>query len=147
MGESGADPKARRNRRIIWGAAILLAVAALTAVALYVTGEPWFCATCHEMQPTVAGWRQGTHAKFSCFACHSEPGPVGYLKAHVGDGLRDVYVHFTRRPERVQTSNVPPRRCLRCHDKDFGTDKLPPDHPAKTADCGECHRDSIHGQR
>jgi hypothetical protein len=126
------------------GAVVLVA---LIGVALWWTGEPSFCARCHEMQAPVNAWTQGTHAKQSCFACHSDPGVVGYLKAHVGDGLRDVWVHFTRRPSEITSANVPPSRCLACHANPTGkTPQIPPppDHPERTANCPDCHGDSIH---
>ena len=141
------DDRARRTRLLLILGGVVLVGVALLAVALEVTARPDFCASCHEMQPVVAAWRQGSHAKFGCLECHADPGPAGYFKAHVLDGLRDVYVHVTNPPDRITKSYVPPSRCLRCHDKDFGTEKLPPDHPPKTAYCPECHRDAIHGAK
>lgn len=148
--EEGARAPERRSRGKLW---IWLAVGAVflvafTGLALYFTGEPEFCRSCHEMEPAVDGWRAGTHAEVSCFDCHSDPGIIGYLEAHVGDGLRDVWVHFTERPERVQDSNVPIPRCLACHEEAFAEDsvELPQDHPPKTEYCPECHRESIHGE-
>jgi hypothetical protein len=149
-------PGGRRPAFWIWTSVIAVVVVGVVVGVFWVTGEPWFCATCHEMQPEVKGWEAGTHKEVSCFACHSEPGLIGYLKAHVGQGLQDVWVHTTSPPAKiVPTPNaVPPERCLACH-TDTKHDNVPafpsaaefPNHPPKTADCPECHRDQIHGPK
>lgn len=144
------------TRTWLWTAVATLGVIGLILVGLYVTGEPAFCASCHEMQPEVNGWRAGTHKEVSCFACHAAPGVVGYLRAHVGEGLHDLWVHFTRRPDKIvaTTNAVPPSRCLACHSDAPQGDtpafpKAPefPDHPGKDASCPDCHRDQIHGPK
>lgn len=142
MTERPSTP-ARKRRLAVWLA--VTAVAATTFVGLFwYTGTPPFCGTCHEVAPSVAGWRKAVHHEISCFDCHAEPGLVGYLKAHVVDGVRDVWTHFTERPDRVTDSYVPPRRCLRCHEDAYREDGLPRDHPPRTEYCPECHRDSTH---
>jgi nitrate/TMAO reductase-like tetraheme cytochrome c subunit len=151
------EPGTRRRPAFwIWLAVGVVAFVAVVAVIFYVTGEASFCGSCHEMQPEVNGWRAGTHKDVSCFACHSDPGVIGYLKAHVGDGLRDVWVHFTQRPETIVVKGqiIPQSRCLACHgDKAqgkapaFPTPQTVFDHPDRTSYCPECHRDSIHGKK
>jgi hypothetical protein len=100
------------------------------------------------MAAPVAAWRQGTHASVDCMGCHSDAGVVGYLQAHVGDGLRDVWVHYTAPPSQITTAVMPPSRCLKCHTASppKGTPEFPtnPDHPADTAFCPECHGSQIH---
>jgi len=137
----------KRSRRRLW---ILIAVfvllVGLTVAAFEVTSQPFFCAQCHEMQPAVAGWREGNHEEFSCFACHSDPGVVGYLKAKIVDGLwRDVRIHLLNPPEQVADSFVPNRRCLRCHGDEFEDEEFLDFHPTGPEEyCPECHRDEIH---
>ncbi|HEY3317965.1 MAG TPA: NapC/NirT family cytochrome c [Coriobacteriia bacterium] len=140
----------------IWTAVVAAAILGVMLLALYFTGEPSFCGSCHEMKPEVNGWRAGTHKEVSCFACHSNPGAIGYLQAHVGDGLRDVWVHFTRRPDKIVVNSpiVPQSRCLACHAETpkgkapvYPTQQAHPDHPPKDSNCTECHRDKIHGEK
>ncbi len=144
----------RRPAFWIWAAVAALAVAGGIVLGLYFTGEPSFCSSCHEMRPEVNGWRAGSHSEVSCFACHSNPGLLGYFKAHVVDGLRDVWVHFTQHPQKIVPTGeiVPPSRCEACHSlhpkgkaPPFPTAPEFPDHPDMKSDCAECHRDQIHG--
>lgn len=139
------EPRPSRTRLWIW-LAVAGALVVLLGVALEVTGQPWFCGTCHEMKPDYEGWRDGNHVEDAvCMDCHADPGIVGYFKAHVVAGARDVYVHFIKGPPAtMKTTTVPPARCLVCHDKDFGSSDFPSDHPPKTEYCPECHRDEIH---
>jgi hypothetical protein len=135
----------------IWLAALLAAVA-LVVVALEVTGQPWFCGTCHEMKPAYEGWVDSAHTAndddpaADCMDCHADPGIVGYFEAHVVAGLRDVYVHFIAGPpEQVADSYVPNSRCFKCHDEQFDDEEFLDDHPTGRDEyCAECHRDEAH---
>lgn len=141
------DERGRRRRTTIWIAVGVFALV-LLGVALYATGEPSFCGTCHEMKPAVAGFESAPHAKLkSCFPCHAEPGPIGYLKAHIGDGLRDVYWHFTKRPDVAHGAKVPRQRCLACHADKFKDQSFVDAHPgSEQAYCPRCHRHQMHSQ-
>lgn len=150
MAEGATRDPGSRRKPIIWLAVGAVVLVAFIGVALYWTGEPEFCGSCHEMGPAVEGWEAGTHEEVSCFACHSDPGAIGYLEAHVVDGLRDVWIHFTERPERVmEARRVPVSRCQACHDQPSGeTPPFPaddPNHPPLDSHCGECHRGTTHG--
>ncbi len=130
---------------------MLLAMALVVAVLLLVisleaTSQPAFCEQCHEMEPAVAGWRRGTHSDVSCFACHSDPGIIGYLKAKIVDGLwRDVRIHLTNPPKQVAESFVPIPRCMACHADEFREKSFLDIHPTGPDEyCPECHRDTIH---
>ena len=137
------DSRARRRWTILVVVAVV--VLAVFGVSLWVTGEPWFCASCHEMTPTVDAWVTAPHHKYSCFACHSNPGPFGYLRAHIGDGLRDVYVHWTNPPELATGAVVPNTRCLRCHQKEFNSADFTNVHPVgPDTYCPRCHRHQAH---
>lgn len=128
--------------------AIVLGVLVLLGVALEVTGQPWFCGTCHEMKPAYNGWVDGSHhvdERADCMDCHADPGLVGYFNAHVVSGLRDVYVHFIAgAPDVVTKSHVPQARCLKCHEKKFEDPQFASNHVPKTEYCPDCHRNQIH---
>ncbi|MBE0475820.1 MAG: NapC/NirT family cytochrome c [Coriobacteriia bacterium] len=156
--EPGAGRPATWGRGLlIWlGVGVLLI--ALVGGGFYVTEQPRFCSgrVCHEMGPSYDAWARSPHPEVGCTECHAAPGPVGFLKAHVVDGLRDVWVHVTERPDRItEASPVPGSRCLhRCHREQFEAfergarraveNPLPARHPDRGSDCAECHYDEIH---
>lgn len=138
---------AERDRTRLWIGLGVAAVAliGLTWVALELTARPSFCASCHEMRSSVQGWREGSHAENDCLDCHADPGVVGYLEAHVADGLRDVWIHFTQRPDTIRIpAEMSPARCLRCHEDEYRDEEVPSDHPDRDSDCTECHGEGIH---
>lgn len=151
--DSDIDERRPRRRKLLWiWLAVFLAVAALIVVALEITGQPWFCGSCHEMKPAYDGWVDGAHTEddedvaADCMDCHADRGIVGYFHAHVVLGLRDVYVHFLGdRPEQVADSFVPESRCLVCHGEQFEDEEFLDDHPTDEDEyCAECHRDEAH---
>lgn len=143
-------------KRPSWVRWAVIGVAVIAVLGLVYAGWVWtatpaFCGSCHEMQAMYAGWQQSPHhaaaPKVTCLGCHSDPGFLGELKAHVVDGGHDLYVHVTRNPQSITTTAVvPPSRCLACHDNAFapGADVLPADHPPKTAYCPNCHASDSH---
>lgn len=140
---------------LVWGGVAVSLVAAI-GLGFWVTEQPVFCGrVCHEMAPQYDGWLASPHPDVRCLACHAEPGPIGFLEAHVVDGARDVWVHFTQRPERITGgAHVPPPRCLECHadqfdaaqrgDGDEEEHPLPENHPDRDSECPDCHYDEIH---
>lgn len=140
-----AAPK-RKKRLYIW-LGVLLAVAVIAVAALEYTSSPGFCASCHEIEPSVEGWRASVHAQedaATCLDCHADPGFVGEMVAHIG-GLQEAYVHLTVQPEAEDISGlVPAERCLECHEDAWADEAFAADHPTKEAPCAVCHRDSMH---
>src|SRR5918994_7087221 len=71
----------------------LLGLAAWGAVAY--TARPDFCASCHLMQTRYVSWKRSPHyAAATCIQCHSEPGLIGEVKAHL-NGTRYLWVILT----------------------------------------------------
>ena len=137
-----SSDNSKRRRLWIWVGA-LVAVIVVGFGAWEYTSSPGFCASCHEIKPSVDGWRESAHAEEAdCMDCHSDKGVVGEAIAHLG-GIQEAYVHFTERPDAGHIRGfVPAARCMVCH-KD-GWAELPEDHPTEEAPCGVCHRDSSH---
>ena len=100
---------------VVAGALTVLLIGSAIA-GVRVTSRPGFCLSCHEMQPLHGNWKRGSHAEVSCVECHVDATLSGQVTAKL-NGLRQVYVHFTRPVDlaKVQTS-VPSARCVRCHD-------------------------------
>lgn len=134
--------KKSSKKKWIWIGAIV-AVLILFVVAWEVTASAAFCATCHEIRPSVEGWRDSAHFKSAtCMDCHSDKGFIGEAVAHIG-GVQEVVMHVAESPgEEHIRGKVPAYRCLECHDNDW--DKLSADHPTKDSDCGVCHRETAH---
>ena len=164
MSESDAlepRPGGDRKKLYIW-LGILGVFLVIVAAGVYITEQSWFCGeVCHEMGPSYESWAASPHPNIRCVECHVEPGIAGWFEGHVQDGLRDVWLHFTERPDRVTMAPepIPPEQCLgECHGDQFdaaenaeetGEDDeaenaLPGNHPPRDSDCVECHYDEIH---
>ncbi|RUA12902.1 MAG: hypothetical protein DSY83_13215 [Flavobacteriia bacterium] len=120
-------------------------------------GSNQFCAyKCHQMSTRGATWRKSSHKEVKCITCHSEPGFVGEIKAHI-DGLnylksflKDTTTHSTifatkRNPARLKS-------CLYCHPAEKlqdETETIRMYHATHVVKekllCTDCHQDSIHG--
>ena len=120
-------------------------------------GSNAFCAyKCHQMSTRGATWRLSSHKDIKCITCHSEPGFIGEIKAHI-DGLhylksflKNTTTHGTiyatkRNPARLKS-------CLYCHPVDQlrdETEKLRMNHEQHIVKegllCTDCHQDAIHG--
>lgn len=141
--DSTASSKKRKPKRLwVWVGA-LLALVVVGFGAWEYTSTPAFCGSCHEIEPSVDGWRESAHADAAeCMDCHADEGLVGEAVAHLG-GLQEAYVHFSEGPEESDIRGmVPAERCMACHEDDWA--ELPEDHPTAEAQCGVCHRDSAH---
>ena len=138
---------------LILGAVLL---AGGTTGYIYV-GSDQFCAyKCHQMSTRGATWRLSSHKDVKCITCHSEPGVIGELKAHI-DGisyltsfLKDTTTHstvfaFRRNPARLKS-------CLHCHPAEKlqdETETIRMNHEQHVVKeqllCTDCHQDAIHG--
>lgn len=146
MAESseGSEPARQPKKATVWmwaGAALALVLVGVGAWTY--TSTPGFCSSCHEIAPSVEGWRESAHAgEATCMECHAEEGFVGEAIAHLG-GVQEAAVHFSESPKASDIrGEVPAGRCLRCHADEW--DELPAEHPTQEAPCGVCHRDSAH---
>jgi len=119
-----------------------------TAAYELVTDKPEFCATCHLMGTRYISHRRSAHGRAAvCMDCHSEPGGVGWLKAHIG-GARYLYAIATGSVQaRVIQTKVSSEACVKCHTS--GCARVPPGpHLPRIRDrddCTTCHgRAAVH---
>lgn len=140
---------------IIVSAALLIAV--FSVAMIEVTGQNFFCASCHEMNEYVATWKNTSHQDVSCKKCHIPSSGVELVKSKIG-ALKEVYYHLTADmdfDEIREGSNhhIPNERCQKCHKE---TEDLIIYHDLKIThkdhwelgiDCTDCHARVVHGPR
>ncbi|MCA9472368.1 MAG: NapC/NirT family cytochrome c [Nitrospirales bacterium] len=87
------------------------------AVAIPLTNDPAFCASCHTIKPAYDTWKASTHKEVTCVACHVRPGIQGFLEDKVLAGLEDVAITFFGTPTEYHNlqSHVASDVCLSCH--------------------------------
>jgi hypothetical protein len=152
------DPS-KRTRLIIWGGAGVLAIAALTIVALGVTSTYWFCAEgCHKVQDdTIIAFDGSSHAEVNCMACHM---PVGANPAvfmlHKMEALGELYLTVTNQfelplnPHNHVATEMPSDQCTQCHgpNREYtyanGILMNHDVHAEKEVDCTICHNRVAH---
>jgi cytochrome c nitrite reductase small subunit len=98
---------------------ITLAVLGLVAAAIAIplTNEPKFCASCHTIRPSYDSWITSSHKDVTCVACHVRPTFEGFVQDKVIKGLHDVWVTLTgtsKSPEDLHAT-VYSEMCLACH--------------------------------
>ncbi len=74
------SPTARRRLSRTAKVAVPIAILGIvllvvgTAGFVEVSSQPWFCGSCHIMQPYHASWEKSTHRDVPCIKCHIAPG-------------------------------------------------------------------------
>lgn len=142
-----------------FGAGLLFLLA--LSFAVHSTSETEFCGSCHEMKAHLRELEGSTHwinrsgSRTGCAECHISPGLGGIVKAKI-NGLSEVFIHFTGRPEgarwesrrselRARTiEELPQKNCTGCHRLD---DAKPSSREAEVAHatitqhtrCLDCH--------
>lgn len=146
-GASSPDATPRKKKRVYVWLGVVAAIGMIAFAALEYTSSPGFCASCHEIEPSVEGWRTSVHATTdaaTCLDCHADAGFIGEMVAHVG-GLQEAYVHISQKPEAQDIEGlVPAQRCLECHDDAWADEAFAAEHPTKDAPCAVCHRETSH---
>ena len=131
-------------------------IAGGTSGYMYI-GSNQFCAyKCHQMSTRGATWRQSSHKDIKCITCHSEPGFIGEVKAHI-DGIHylESFLKDTTRHGTIFATRRNPARlksCVYCHPVEKlqdETEEIRMYHEKHVAKekllCTACHRDAIHG--
>ena len=146
-----------RVPRAVWAIPVLVVVVVGVGVVaawevMNYTASPGFCATCHLMQTRYVSWQRSPHwEKATCIECHSEPGRLGELKAHLS-GTRYLYVMLTgEKTGPILRASVGSATCAQCHPANAlreGTATHPPFHGRhlrRGVECAACHAGLVHG--
>jgi hypothetical protein len=135
------DGRAHRwSARLAFVGGLLLVAAFLLIGWNKVAASPRLCATCHEMDTSVATSASSVHANVPCLACHTGPGVAGairYLPSFAREGAAKATGWDLAHD--VLTS----RPCESCHDDLRSTPALAAAHSGARA-CSSCHGDVAH---
>ena len=98
-------------------ATIVVAVAVGGAVAIPLTNQPTFCASCHTIKPAYDSWTMSSHRDVTCVDCHVRPGLTGFIEDKVMAGLEDVAITVFGTPTEPHNlqSHVQSSVCINCH--------------------------------
>ena len=104
-----------KTKKIIIIASLSIVLLGISAVVgMHYTSQPNFCASCHQINPSVVSWSVGPHKDVTCLKCHADPGTVGYVKRKVA-GLNEVYLQVTNQiPDKIE-AKTNPAACISCH--------------------------------
>jgi nitrate/TMAO reductase-like tetraheme cytochrome c subunit len=140
----------------------ILVVVAFAATLTYTSSPPFCGETCHWMSTRYVTWQHSTHGGVKCMDCHSEPGFVGEMQAHI-NGLRYLGPVITGElTEPIIKAEVSDASCNQCHEegenplwREFRiTSGVQPDafaqmvvhgaHLQGGARCMDCHENLVH---
>jgi cytochrome c nitrite reductase small subunit len=89
----------------------------LGGIAVPLTDQPQFCASCHTIAPSYESWTRSTHKGVTCTTCHVRPGIEGWIRDKVWTGMRDVAIYLFGTPTEPHNLRalVDSQICLGCH--------------------------------
>ncbi len=135
---------------------LVVAIVVVTPVggaALWISNQPVFCNSCHEMSMHYATWSQSAHSEVTCEECHVMPGAMNMFKTKLR-AIQQVRLHAGGD---VKTSviqgHVPDENCQHCHPE---TRELITYHGLKIThaahwdmglECTFCHDRVAHGPK
>ena len=93
---------------------ILITVGTVTFVQ--VSSQPWFCGSCHIMQPYYRSWTTSTHRNVPCIKCHIAPGIKAEAMTKI-QAANMVVKDFTGATTTRPWAEIEDASCLRsgCH--------------------------------
>ncbi len=74
-------PSSKAKRLIISASFATVLLGIFMVVGMHYTSQPNFCASCHQISPSVVSWSEGPHKDVTCLKCHADPGTVGMSSA------------------------------------------------------------------
>ncbi|HYG59528.1 MAG TPA: cytochrome c3 family protein [Symbiobacteriaceae bacterium] len=153
-----AEKRSRFKRFLRFaGPATPLVLAAIALLVIFGGGSamnyantPEFCSSCHSMAPLYDSWEVSPHAEaeVTCIECHSDPGALGELAAHV-KGIRMLYKTIAQiKPTLVMSHEIPNSSCEKCHamedEKAKGVKVSHQMHLSEGVSCQDCHFGLVH---
>ncbi len=98
---------------------VFIFVVVFSVVAVEVTSTPWFCNSCHIMNPFYDNWVSSDHNEVSCIECHLQPGFTNYVKGKI-NGMAQSVDCMVGRIGTKPNAMVHDSSCLRskCHSSD-----------------------------
>jgi len=125
-------------------------VVAASVTLDYATSRPGFCRVCHEMGFYYDTWHVSAHSGMTCLACHSRPGPAGFVDTKVR-ALRESVMHFHGdfAVPIITNARVKNAECLACHrDAPSMPDRRRSAahglHEQRRVLCADCHNRLVH---
>ncbi len=107
-----------RAGRIFVPVAILAIIVAVVGTVgfVQVSSQPWFCNSCHIMQPYYESWTESSHRDIACIRCHIAPGIKAEAMTKV-QAANMVVKYFTGAYGTRPWAEVEDASCLRggCH--------------------------------
>lgn len=96
---------------------LVTAAFVLGGIAVPLTDQPQFCASCHTIAPSYESWTRSTHKEVTCTACHVRPGMEGWIRDKAWAGMRDVAIYLFGTPAEPHNLRGPvdSQVCLGCH--------------------------------
>lgn len=139
----------------IWNISLTLIAIFFIAFLIFIgasfvyMSSSYFCANCHVMSTQYISWRRSLHSDVPCMKCHSEPGLVGDIKAHLL-GSKRLFMHITGLYSRQEIiAEVKDASCQTCHKNiNENEDRAKNVHLAHNKikiDCVTCHAGLVHG--
>ncbi|MCK4777408.1 MAG: NapC/NirT family cytochrome c [Actinomycetia bacterium] len=118
--ENDLSEKKRKNITVLatFYAAVFLFIFGFGALLL--TCQPFFCRSCHEMDPDIDSWASSSHAHVNCLSCHVESGWIHLLKDKMMAG-KSMFYHFFplyEKPINIKShlsEEIHSENCMRCH--------------------------------
>ncbi|GLI33283.1 NapC/NirT family cytochrome c [Desulforhabdus amnigena] len=158
---------------MIVGLILAFPLFSMTYYTMVRTSTPYFCASCHEIQPAYNDWKVSTHTNNShgvvadCMDCHL-PAPhntYDFFFAKTWHGVKDVFAHFTEDQNQYNRTvnrekayrDIKNDQCQKCHRNILyipGKRGAMLAHrtvlyplPGYEKKCTDCHRNLVHVKR
>lgn len=129
-------------------------------ITIEISSQPFFCRSCHIMEPYYQAWTESKHKNIPCTDCHMSPGFVGTWRAKL-QGISQVAKYFTGTQGTRPWAEIDDASCLRsgCHETrllkgrvDFNgvhfdhTPHLTLERRGKKLRCTSCHSQIVMGE-
>jgi nitrate/TMAO reductase-like tetraheme cytochrome c subunit len=118
---------------------VVAGAVAFGGVAVPLTNQPTFCASCHTIAPSYDSWVTSSHKEVTCVACHVRPTVEGWIQDKAINGTKDVAIHLFGTPTDPHNlkASVDSGVCLGCHRNILRVSEVAPrDLPAPVKDVG-----------